>query len=106
MRPRSRRLAARAEAVVSLPALPARLTHAESPACLAGCEAALRRCAAGEPVELDAAALQEFDSSAVALLLALVRAAREGGVELRLHALPPRLRELAGLYGVGDLLPG
>ena len=92
--------------MVSLPALPARLTHAESPSCLAACEAALRLGAAGEPAELDASALQDFDSSAVALLLALVRAARERGVELRLQALPQRLRELAVLYGVGELLPG
>lgn len=89
-----------------LPALPSRLTHAESPACLAACEAELRRTAAGEPAELDAGALQDFDSSAVALLLALARVARERGVELRLLALPPRLRELAVLYGVGSLLPG
>ena len=92
--------------MASLPALPVRLTHAESPACLAACEAALGRCAAGEPAELDAAALQDFDSSAVALLLALARGARERGVELRLSGLPDRLRALAVLYGVGDLLPG
>ena len=89
-----------------LPALPERLTHLESPACLAACEAALRGCGAGEPAELDAAALQEFDSSAVALLLALARSARARGVELRLSGLPARLRGLAALYGVGDLLPG
>lgn len=92
--------------MVRLPALPARLTHVESPACLIACEEALGRCAAGEPAELDAAALQEFDSSAVALLLALLRRARERGAELRLLCLPSRLRELAVLYGVGELLPG
>ena len=90
----------------ALPALPSRLTHAEAPACLAACAAELRRTAAGEPAELDAGALQDFDSSAVALLLGLARVARERGVELRLLALPPRLRELAVLYGVGSLLPG
>ncbi len=89
-----------------LPALPVRLTHAEAPACLAACAVELRRTTAGEPAELDAGALQDFDSSAVALLLALARVARERGVELRLLALPPRLRELAVLYGVGSLLPG
>ncbi len=92
--------------MVRLPALPVRLTHVESPACLAACEAALDRCAAGEAAELDATALQEFDSSAVALLLALVRRARQQGAELRLPGLPTRLRELAVLYGVGELLPG
>ena len=89
-----------------LPALPSRLTHAEAPACLAACEAALRRTPAGEPAELDAGALQDFESSAVALLLALARVARERSVELRLLALPQRLRELAVLYGVGSLPPG
>ena len=89
-----------------LPALPVRLTHAEAPACLAACAVELRRTTAGESAELDAGALQDFDSSAVALLLALARVARERGVELRLLALPPRLRELAVLYGVGSLLPG
>jgi phospholipid transport system transporter-binding protein len=92
--------------VSRLPALPVRLTHAEAPACLAACAVELRRTTAGEPAELDAGALQDFDSSAVALLLALARVARERGVELRLLALPPRLRELAVLYGVGSLLPG
>jgi phospholipid transport system transporter-binding protein len=92
--------------MASLPALPARLTHVESPACLAACQAVLARCAAGEPAELDAAALQEFDSSAVALLLALARGARARGVELHLSGLSTRLRALAVLYGVGDLLPG
>ena len=89
-----------------LPDLPTRLTHAEAPACLAACAAVLRDANAGEPVELDAGALQGFDSSAVALLLALARSTRERGLELRLRALPPRLRELAGLYGVAELLPG
>ncbi len=89
-----------------LPDLPTRLTHAEAPDYLSACAAALQSLSAGEPAELDAGALRDFDSSALALLLALLRSARERGVELRLRALPPRLRELAGLYGVGALLPG
>ncbi|MEY5099498.1 MAG: hypothetical protein RJA36_2217 [Pseudomonadota bacterium] len=92
--------------MVTLPALPARLTHAEAQACLAACEAALRSAPAGAVAVLDAAALQEFDSSAVAVLLAVRRAALARSVTLELRGLSPRLRELSTLYGVGELLPG
>lgn len=92
--------------MLSLPALPVRLTHAEAQACLAACEGALRTAAAGETASLDAGALQEFDSSAVAVLLAVRRAAQERSITLQLQGLPERLRELSVLYGVGELLPG
>lgn len=92
--------------MASLPALPARLTHAEAPACLAACEAVLGAAAAGERATLDASALRDFDSSAVAVLLAVRRAALARSIVLQLQGLPPRLRELSVLYGVGELLPG
>jgi phospholipid transport system transporter-binding protein len=65
----------------------------------------LRQVPAGTVAELDLGALQHFDSSALALVLALLRSAQQAGVELRLHAVPPRLRDLTVVYGVGDLLP-
>jgi len=92
--------------MVTLPALPPRLTHVEARACLAACEAALRGAPAGTGAVLDASALQAFDSSAVAVLLALRRAALARSVTLKLQGLSPRLCELATLYGVGELLPG
>ena len=55
-------------------------------------------------VLLDASALQEFDSSALAVLLACRREAQGLGRSLQVQGLSERLRELATLYGVLDLL--
>ncbi len=83
--------------------LPAELTHAQARACLG----LLRKTAAAEPgaqVLVDATALTRFDSSALAVLLALRRACQRQGKTLAVRGLAPRLRTLAGLYGVGGLL--
>ena len=83
--------------------LPARLTHDDAPACARMLAQALR----SEPqqqVVADASALQQFDSSALAVLLECRREALALGKEFSVTQMPPRLRELAGLYGVGDLL--
>ena len=53
---------------------------------------------------IDAAALRDFDTSAVALLLEASRRARARGVQLRVLNVPAKLRELARLYGVDGLL--
>jgi phospholipid transport system transporter-binding protein len=53
---------------------------------------------------LDAASLKVFDSSALALLLALRRRQLARGRALRVHGWPSRLSNLAALYGVRDLL--
>lgn len=93
--------------VVLLPAVPARLTHAEATAYLQQCETAMRAAAPGqaELVTLDVSALGEFDSSALAALLGVRRSALQAGVTLQLVGLPARLRDLAALYGVSELLP-
>lgn len=59
----------------------------------------------GAEVIADASALQEFDSSALAVLLACRRQALASGKTFSVRGLPERLRHLAGLYGVGALLP-
>jgi phospholipid transport system transporter-binding protein len=56
-------------------------------------------------VVADASALQHFDSSALAVLLECRREALIMGKTFSVRGLPARLRELAGLYGVGELLP-
>jgi phospholipid transport system transporter-binding protein len=53
----------------------------------------------------DLAGVTEVDSSAVALLLEWRRRAGERNVAVRLANAPPALRNLAGLYGVLELLP-
>jgi phospholipid transport system transporter-binding protein len=83
--------------------LPAQLTHAEASACSRMLAQALR----SEPQQqavVDASALQRFDSSALAVLLECRREALALGKNLAVANMPPRLGELAGLYGASELL--
>ncbi len=57
-----------------------------------------------DPLVVDAAALQNFDSSALAVLLECRRLAQASNRSLVLRDPPPRLNQLARLYGVADLL--
>ena len=84
--------------------LPAELTHAQAPACCRMLTQALRSEAA-PVVVADASALQQFDSSALAVLLECRREAMALGKSFSVSRLPARLRELANLYGVAELLP-
>jgi len=56
-------------------------------------------------VRVNAAALARFDSTALAVLLEVRRVVLSLGKTLTLHALPPRLADLARLYGIAELLP-
>lgn len=67
-------------------------------------EAAQVLAAAGREVRLSAARLVDFDSSALSLLLSAARQCREQGALLRLDDAPEKLRELARVYGVSELL--
>lgn len=83
--------------------LPAVLTHAASAAFARGLPQALQ----SQPAEVvaDASALQQFDSSALAVLLECRRQAMAAGKAFAVRGAPDRLRELAGLYGVEALIP-
>ncbi len=82
--------------------LPERLTQVEAAECLARLSRQMRD---GAGWSLDASALADFDSSALAVLLALQREARAAGTTLRVAGMSDRLQELVALYGVGELLP-
>ena len=84
--------------------LPAEQTHAEAPACCRMLAQALRSDLSPQAVA-DASALQRFDSSALAVLLECRREALALGKSFSVSSLPERLRELAALYGVAELLP-
>jgi phospholipid transport system transporter-binding protein len=84
--------------------LPAQLTHAEAGACSRMLAQALRR-DPGRQAVADASALLRFDSSALAVLLDCRREALALGKTFAVSQLPERLRELATLYGVAELLP-
>lgn len=59
---------------------------------------------AGATLVLDAAALTDFDSAALAVLLALARQARAVGLVAHVVHWPARLQSLAAAYGVLELL--
>ncbi|MFM0044699.1 STAS domain-containing protein [Paraburkholderia sediminicola] len=77
------------------------LTHESAKAAL---EAGLQRIAAGAK-GVDCAPLAQFDSSALAILLAWERAAQARGIAFEIVNLPAGLASLAQAYGVDTLLP-
>jgi phospholipid transport system transporter-binding protein len=85
--------------------LPAELTHEQAAACCRMLAQGMR--SQPEPAVIaDAAALSRFDSSALAVLLDCRREALALVTTFSVTRLPARLRELATLYGVAELLPG
>lgn len=84
-------------------ALPAQLTQQNAVATLHTLEHALRA-QAGPVVTLDARALENFDSSAIAVLLELRRNLLMQNKVLHVESWPERLQGLVTLYGVGELL--
>ena len=53
---------------------------------------------------LDASALAQFDSSALAVILACRRAVQTRGAQLRITGLPERAQALAQVYGLAALV--
>lgn len=84
--------------------LPTKLTQEQAVACL---DLLLPVVAAeqGMRVVVDASNLEQFDSSALAVLLSLRRACLRARKSFAVRGLTPHLRELAGLYGIDELLP-
>jgi phospholipid transport system transporter-binding protein len=83
-------------------ALPATVTMRDARAAVHALEPAV---GTGQgPLVIDAGTLQSFDSAAIAALLELRRQAQAVGRTLRVHAAPAPMVELAGLYGVAELL--
>jgi phospholipid transport system transporter-binding protein len=83
--------------------LPAKATLETVPGLLDTLKAAL---ATGSgPVRIDASALQAFDTSAIAMLLHAQRLAAQAGRTIELIGTPEKLKLLAELYGVEELLP-
>ena len=80
-------------------ALPAALTHAQAKGLLPALPATANW-------QVDAGALRDFDSSALAVLLHWQRQAGAAGQTLKIVNAPARLLELAQIYGVQKALPG
>ncbi len=83
--------------------LPATATLEQAAALAAGLPAAV---AEGSGVlHIDASALTALDSSTLALLLQARRLAQAVGRSVTVDGAPLKLRQLAQLYGVDELLP-
>lgn len=77
--------------------MPAVLTHREAQACL---QAWVSRLPSQGDVVLQAGTLQRFDSSALAVLLALQREALGRGCRVHVQDLPLQACQLARVYGI------
>jgi phospholipid transport system transporter-binding protein len=86
-------------------ALPAVLMQAQAQAVTNELSTLLAACVSegGEAV-LDASALNQFDSSALAVILACRRAVLAKGAQLHITGLPQRAQALVKVYGLSDLL--
>jgi phospholipid transport system transporter-binding protein len=83
--------------------LPATITSHDAQDALRMLAQALKR----EPdtaAVIDASGLQQFDSAALALLLECQRLAQASGRGFSVRGAPPKLTQLARLYGVDTLL--
>ena len=95
--------------------LPPTLTWAPAAACLRDLQGSLAKATStggaggggiGVTVVVDAGSLGQFDSSALAVLLALRREADGLGLTFAVTGMPQSLANLARLYGIAELLPG
>ena len=83
--------------------LPTILTHSQANDCLQKLTHDVQH-EAEKQVVVDAAPLSNFDSSALAVLLALRRECARAGKLFAVRGLPDHLRALAALYGIEALL--
>lgn len=83
--------------------LPSEITHANARTCAHMLAQALH--SQDQAVVADATSLQKFDSAALAVLLECRRESQIHGKSFSVRGLPERLRSLAALYGVAELLP-
>lgn len=83
--------------------LPAQLTLREARTTLAALGEGIAQAPVGT-ISIDASALTQIDSSALAVLLECRRLAQQRQCRIEVHGAPQRLRALASLYGVQELL--
>jgi phospholipid transport system transporter-binding protein len=84
--------------------MPSVLTHDHAAAAIEKARQAWSGASAGQMIQVSASHLKQFDSSALAVLLTVTREAHKQGLQVKCHALPDALRDLAKAYGVDGLL--
>ena len=85
-------------------ALPATIMQDQAQSVANNLTANMSQLAADRGVSLNASALLQFDSSALAVVLACRRTVLELGGQFQVTGLTDRLRALAQVYGVTELL--
>lgn len=83
--------------------LPRSVTH-DTASAVTVAAVRLLQSSGAEPMTVDASALEEFDSSALAVLLDCRRQALAAGRTFAVAGMPQRLAQLASLYGVAELI--
>jgi phospholipid transport system transporter-binding protein len=91
------------EVSAAMTALPANLTLREAQGVLDTLRDAFGE-ADADVWQIDAGAVVQLDTSALAVLLECARIAAAGGRRLEILHIPPRLADLARLYDVDELL--
>lgn len=90
--------------------LPATLTHREAPDAIRMLAQSISQASgaraegSAQPLMIDASALVQFDSSALAVLLECRRLVGPQGRGIELRNAPAKLHQLARLYGVASLV--
>ena len=81
------------------------MLNTNATALLAAGRGFLRQQDAPRNIVVDLVAVEETDSSALAVIFAWLRTARSAGIDLRLAHMPDSMISQARLYGVYDTLP-
>jgi phospholipid transport system transporter-binding protein len=84
--------------------LPSAVTLEQAPAVHQQLQAAVAQHGGSAAFGVDAAGLQDLDTSGLAVLLAAHRAAQAKGLGFVIQGAPSKLNQLAALYGVSALL--
>jgi len=84
--------------------LPAVVDHENVQAILEQGLSVLGKLSAGDQLSVDCSKLTQFDSSALSLVMGLVREAQCKSVSIILEKVPEKLRSLAQVYGVAELV--
>lgn len=85
-------------------ALPTVVDHENVQAILEQGLAILRQLKAQDQLTVDCSALIQFDSSALSLVMGLLRQAQAVSASIVLEQVPEKLRSLAQVYGVAELV--
>ena len=84
--------------------LPAVVDHENVQAILEQGLSVLGKLSAGDQLNIDCSKLTQFDSSALSLVMGLIREAQGKSVSITVEKLPKKLASLAQVYGVAELV--